>query len=202
MTKIKLCGLKRDCDIDYANECMPDYIGFVFYEKSRRYIQPVDALRLKEKLSKDIKSVGVFVDEKIENILDIDKKGIIDIIQLHGSESEEYIKKLREHTDKPIIKAISINDSSDIKKANECTADFLLLDNGKGGTGEAFDWRIVKDVKKPYFLAGGLGIDNINEALRVLSPYAVDTSSGIETDGYKDKEKMCNFVLAVRGKDM
>lgn len=198
MAKIKLCGLSRLCDIKAVNELMPEYIGFIFAEKSRRYVSPGQAAKLKEQLDKDIKSVGVFVNAKPEYIVDLLGSGTIDIVQLHGGESEEYINRLRQFTDKPIIKAFSVDGERDIEEANASGADYVLLDSGKGGTGTVFDWDLIRKMNRPYFLAGGLTVSNVGNAVEKLRPYAVDVSSGIETDGYKDRNKMEMFVKAVR----
>lgn len=198
MAKIKLCGLSRLCDIKAVNELMPEYIGFIFAEKSRRYVSPGQAAKLKEQLDKDIKSVGVFVNAKPEFIVDLLGSGTIDIVQLHGGESEEYINRLRQFTDKPIIKAFSVDGERDIEEANASGADYVLLDSGKGGTGTVFDWDLIRKMNRPYFLAGGLTVSNVGNAVEKLRPYAVDVSSGIETDGYKDRNKMEMFVKAVR----
>lgn len=197
MTKIKLCGLFRSCDIHMANELKPDYIGFVFAKKSKRYVDPEKAAQLKELLCPEIKAVGVFVDEAPETVADLLNIGIIDLAQLHGNEDEAYIKRLREFTDQPIIKAFQIKAQTDIAKAERCSADRVLLDSG-AGTGAVFDWSFLKNAKRPYFLAGGLSPDNVYEAVRLLHPYAVDVSSGIETDGLKDREKAAAFIAAVR----
>ena len=193
MTKIKFCGLKRIEDIKYANELKPDFIGFVFAPKSKRFVDADTARELKNLLDTEIKAVGVFVDEDINVVTKLLKDGIIDIAQLHGSEDEEYIKSLRAICDKPIIKAFTIVSKDDIKKANESTADYILLDSGKG-SGETFDWDLIKEVNRPYFLAGGLTLDNVENAVKTLHPFVVDVSSGIETDGFKDFDKMCRFV--------
>ena len=193
MTKIKFCGLKRIEDIKCANDLKPDFIGFVFAPKSKRFVDADTARELKNLLDTKIKAVGVFVDEDINVVTKLLKDGIIDIAQLHGSEDEEYIKSLRAICDKPIIKAFTIVSKDDIKKANESTADYILLDSGKG-SGETFDWDLIKEVNRPYFLAGGLDCDNVENALSSLTPYAVDVSSGIETDGFKDFDKMCRFA--------
>lgn len=197
MTKIKLCGLSRPCDIQTANELMPEYIGFVFAPKSKRYIDPQKAARLKELLSSDIRAVGVFVDEAPDTVAALLNSGVIDIAQLHGGEDEAYIQRLRQRTDQPIIKAFQIKSRHDLAKAKACTADHILLDSG-AGTGNVFDWSVLRDVKRPYFLAGGLSPDNVGDAVRLLHPYAVDVSSGIETDGRKDEEKAAAFIAAVR----
>ena len=193
MTKLKFCGLKRIEDIKYANELKPDFIGFVFAPKSKRCVDADTARELKNLLDTEIKAVGVFVDEDINVVTKLLKDGIIDIAQLHGSEEEEYIKSLRAICDKPIIKAFTIVSKDDIKKANESIADYILLDSGKG-SGETFNWDLIKEVNRPYFLAGGLDCDNVENALSSLTPYAVDVSSGIETDGFKDFDKMCRFA--------
>ncbi len=197
MTGIKLCGLKRECDIEAVNKLNPDFIGFVFAEKSKRYVNPIEAAKLKEMLSKDIKAVGVFVNESPEAVAELLNKGTIDMAQLHGSEDEEYISRLRSLTDKPLIKAIKVQSKADIEAADESSADYVLLDSG-AGTGMTFNWQLIKGIKRPYFLAGGLNPENVAEAVKALNPYAVDVSSGIETDGLKDEAKMADFVSIVR----
>lgn len=198
MTKIKLCGLTRLCDIEAANELSSEYIGFVFFEKSRRYVSPERASELKKHLNHDIKAVGVFVNEDVRQIASLLERGTIDIAQLHGSEGEDYIHSLRELTDKPIIKAFRIDSGADISAARECSADFVLLDSGNGGTGTSFDWQLIMNIERPYFLAGGLNPDNVGDAVKKLNPYAIDVSSGIETNGIKDRVKMTRFVSAAR----
>ncbi len=200
MTKIKMCGLSRFCDIDAANELKPEYVGFVFAKKSSRYLAPEQAAKLKKMLSPDIRAVGVFVDEKPEIVAGLLDNGTIDIAQLHGAESEEYIKKLRQLTDKPLIRAFRIQSAADIDDADNSSADYVLLDSG-AGTGSVFDWGLIRNIRRPYFLAGGLAPDNVENAVNKLHPFAVDVSSGIETDGVKDKLKMAAFVAAVRKED-
>ena len=198
MTKIKFCGLTGDCDIDAANELRSEYVGFVFAPKSKRYITPERAAELKRRLADGIKAVGVFVNDNLYHVAELLNRGVIDIAQLHGSEDEEYIGQLRQLTGKPVIKAFRIKTAEDIAEAEKCTADHVLLDSG-AGTGEVFDWKLIKNMKRPYFLAGGLSPDNVKNAVEQLSPYAVDVSSGIETDGVKDKAKMAAFAAVVRG---
>lgn len=196
MTKVKFCGLTRDCDIAWANELKPDFIGFIFAQKSRRYLTKERASKLKERLNPAIKVVGVFVNESIDSILSYNH--IIDIIQLHGTETNEFITVLKQRTDKPIIKAICINDKCDIALANQFVADYILLDSKEGGSGTVFNWELTKEIRKPFFLAGGLNCDNITDAIKRVSPYAVDVSSGIETNGYKAKDKMSYFINQIR----
>ena len=197
MTRIKLCGLKRIEDIQTVNQLLPDYIGFVFAQKSKRYVSPVQAAELKSSLDPEIAAVGVFVNEKPEKAAELLNKDIIDLAQLHGSEDEAYIHRLRSLTYKPLIKALRVKDKSDLDAAENCSADYILLDAG-AGDGLTFDWSILQGFSRPYFLAGGLDPSNVKSAIEELSPYAVDVSSGIETDGFKDAAKMKAFVDAVR----
>lgn len=198
MTRIKLCGLSRPCDIEAANALQPDYIGFVFAPKSRRYVSPETAAGLRKRLDPAIRAVGVFVNEHPEAVAALLRAGTIDIAQLHGSEDAAYIERLRALTGQPIMQAFRMESERDIAAAQASTADSVLLDSGAGGTGTAFDWTLLRGIRRPYFLAGGLGPDNVGNAVRLLHPYAVDVSSGIETDGKKDRNKMAAFVAAVR----
>ena len=197
--RIKLCGLTRPCDIEAVNDLRPDYIGFVFAKKSRRYVSPEQAAELKSLLRPGILAVGVFVDEEIERITGLLSSGVIDLAQLHGGEDETYIERMRERTDRPIIKAFRVEGEEDIEKAQASAADYVLLDSGGGGTGKAFDRELLARIDRPYFLAGGLDASTVGEAVKRWRPYAVDVSSGIETDGVKDAEKMRRFMEAVRG---
>lgn len=200
MTRIKLCGLKSLNDVIAANAVQPDYIGFVFAKTSKRFVTPQTAEELRKKLDRKIVAVGVFVNEPVEIVAELLNKEIIDMAQLHGNESEEYITLLRKKTDKKLIKVFSVNEAKNLKAAYSCSADYILLDSGSGGTGKSFDWNILQDFDRPYFLAGGLNITNVSEAVSRLHPYAVDVSSGIETDGRKDDVKMAAFVNAVRNR--
>ena len=197
MTKIKLCGLSRPQDIQAANELRADYIGFVFARGSRRYVSPRQALTIKSLLSPQIHAVGVFVYEEIEKVARLLNSGVIDMAQLHGGEDEDYIRRLRGLTGKPIIQAFRITSDRDVLRAESSIADHVLLDSG-AGTGTTFDWALIRQIKRPYFLAGGLDIHNVKNAVDQLEPYAVDVSSGIETGGVKDPAKMAAFVAAVR----
>ena len=200
MTKIKLRRLPRMEDIDTVNAIKPDFIGFVFAERSKRRVSPLKATELKSKLDPDIKAVGVFLNDDLDMVAAMLNLGIVDLVQLHGAEDEDYLQKLRKITDKPIIKAFIIRSPEDVERAESSTADYILLDGGKG-EGKSFDWSLLKDIKRPYFLAGGLNPDNASEAVKTLKPFAVDVSTGIETDGKKDSEKMTAFAAAVRKED-
>ena len=199
--KIKLCGLTRPCDIEAVNELQPDYIGFVFAKKSRRYVSPEKAKELKAMLAPGIQAVGVFVNEEPEQIVSLLEAGTIDVAQLHGQEGETEIRRLRELTNHPMIQAFRIDTEQDVERANASTADYVLLDSGAGGTGTVFDWDLLQAIRRPYFLAGGLDTENLGTVKAKLNPYGIDVSSGIETDGYKDKEKMTAFVAAARKED-
>ena len=217
MVKIKMCGLTRLEDVEVVNELKPEYVGFVFWGKSKRNVTREQARELKQALNPEIKAVGVFVDEEPERIAALLADGIIDIAQLHGNEDEEYIARLRELIgDKPVIKAFVIkaaenantgdaNTVRDVREVIACikasSADYLLLDSGKG-TGQTFNWELIKGagIDKHFFLAGGLGPENVAAAIEVLHPYAVDVSSGIETGGHKDPEKMRQFAAQARDK--
>ena len=198
MTKIKMCGLSRMEDIEYANDVKPEFIGFIFAQKSKRYVSPETAAKLREQLDYRIAAVGVFVDEEPEKIAELVKNEVIDIVQLHGSENNRFISRLRELIEVPIIQAFRIISSYDIENAVMSDADFVLLDSG-AGTGKTFDWSLIRGLNRPYFLAGGISPENAAEAVEQLSPYAVDASSSLETDGAKDFDKMNAFVEAVRG---
>lgn len=197
MTKIKICGLRREQDIRYANELMPDYIGFVFLKGKMRYVTFQEAAHLRSLLDPAIPAVGVFVNEPVENVIRLLQAGTIQIAQLHGQEDEAYAEELRRAGDHCIIRAFAVRSSEDIHRAFAFPADYPLLDNGKG-TGETFDWSLFQEQEKPFFLAGGLSPENVKEAIECFHPYAVDVSSGVETDGFKDYEKMKAFMDAVR----
>lgn len=205
--KIKLCGLKRIEDIEAVNEAKPDYIGFIFAKKSRRYVSTETAERLKQHLNPDIEAVGVFVNEDIDKVIEQAKKQVIDVIQLHGEEDVAYVKDLKEAVDVPIIKAISMTKQDarqQISMWEISDVDYLLLDSGNGGTGEQFNYKLLQEIgnlKKPYFLAGGLNPENLENAVQQLQnnqPYALDLSSGIETKGIKDLDKIKKAVEAAR----
>lgn len=197
MTKIKLCGLTRQCDIEWANELKPDFIGFVFAPKSKRYVTFDEALKLQQNLSPDIIPTGVFVNETIENIEYAVNHHIIDVIQLHGSEDNQYIKTLRQKVSCPIIQAFYIQTQSDMEAAKKSDADYIMLDSS-GGAGKTFNHALIGSIDRQFFLAGGLNAENAGEAIFKFKPYAVDASSSLETDGVKDKNKMAAFVNAVR----
>ena len=199
MVKIKICGLKRLEDIEIVNKYKPDYIGFVFADSKRKVSHEL-ASELKDNLDSDIVSVGVFVDAPQDEILELFSRGIIDVAQLHGSEDEEYISSLKAKADNKlkIINAVEMSKDVDLDSYENTQADFLLLDSGKG-SGKTFDWRLIrKNLKKEFFLAGGLDVSNICRAIEEFKPYAVDLSSSLETDGYKDENKIKEIMEVIR----
>lgn len=198
-TKIKICGLFRREDIDYANRVQPDYIGFVFYEKSKRYVSREQAAKLRKALLPGIDAVGVFVDRPCEEVIGLLEDGIIDMAQLHGEETEEDIRYIQAVTHKPVIKAVKVRSKYDMEAWLDSSAEYLLFDSGMG-SGVTFDWGRLAGVTREFFLAGGLHAGNLAEVLERISPYAVDLSSGVETDGRKDLKKMRDVVDIVRGR--
>jgi phosphoribosylanthranilate isomerase len=195
--KIKICGLKSEEDISYANALKPDYIGFVFLKGRARYVSPDYAARLRALLHPSIPAVGVFVNEPVENVISLLQRGTIQLAQLHGSEDEAYLRTLKAACSQPVIKAFIIKTGEDLEKALAFPSDYLLLDNGLG-TGQAFDWSLIQNIERPFFLAGGLTPENVELAISLAHPFGVDVSSGVETDGKKDFEKMKAFVEQVR----
>lgn len=213
MQKIKLCGMMKPCDIEYANRVKPDLVGFIF-ANTRRKISAAQAKQFRKALDAEISAVGVFVNEDISVITSLVQDGCIDTIQLHGEEDADYIRRLREICDVPVIKAVKVQTVEQIRQAAALPVDYLLLDTYRkgvlGGTGEAFDWELLRAAKavagdtaegalfgKPYFLAGGLHAGNLREAA-ALGSYGLDVSSGIETDGSKDFTKMVEVMELVR----
>lgn len=203
----------KPCDIEYANRVKPDFVGFIF-ANTRRKISAAQAKQFREALDAEIPAVAVFVNEDISVITSLVQNGCIDMIQLHGEEDADYIRRLREICDVPVIKAVKVQMVEQIRQAAALPVDYLLLDTYRkgvlGGTGEAFDWELLREAKivagdtaegelfgKPYFLAGGLHAGNLREAA-ALGSYGLDVSSGIETDGSKDFTKMVEVMELVR----
>ena len=198
-TKIKICGLRRREDILAVNEAKPDYCGFIIeFPKSFRSITADKVRELVKDLAPEIQAVGVFVNAPAELVSGLLNEGTLALAQLHGQENEVYIRELKKLTDKPLIKAFSVKTREDIEKALQSPADYILLDQGSGGPGMTFDWSLIPKIKRPFFLAGGIGAENLEQAIREIRPYAVDLSSSVETDKWKDPEKIRNVVDIVR----
>lgn len=201
MTKIKLCGMRTAADISAANAVSPDYVGFILTSRFWRYVPPEKVRELRRGLAAGIKTVGVIVDEPPKYAAALLNENIVDIIQLHGHESEEYIKALRAlAAGKKMIRSFKLTSPADTAAAESCSADCVLLDSGTG-SGQTFDWRLAANAARPFFLAGGLTPENVASAIAQVHPFAVDVSSGIETDKHKDAEKIKAFAAAVRAAD-
>ncbi len=205
MTRVKICGLSRLQDIITVNRYMPDYIGFVFAGGSKRQIDDETAKTLKRALNPFIKAVGVFVNEEIGHIVHLCETDTIDVVQLHGDESEKDILALQKLITKPVIKAVRVRDEKDILKAENLSCDYLLLDAYQekeyGGSGKTFDWSVLRSmegIRKPFYLAGGINLENVMCAVSRFHPYCVDVSSGVETDGVKDPQKIRELITKVR----
>jgi len=196
-TELKICGLSRLEDIVAVNRHGADFAGFVFYEKSKRYVDPYKANELIELLRADIKPVGVFMDEPIDSVVRIARITGVELVQLHGHESEEYVEYIKRTLDRPVIKAYKASEEGALERAANSNADYVMIDSG-AGSGKKFDWNILKDFNRDYFLAGGLDPESVGEAISLLEPFAVDVSSGVETDGIKDEEKIAKFIKAVK----
>lgn len=197
-TRVKLCGMFRQEDVDAVNAARPDYVGFVVdFPRSHRSVAADDLPALSMRVASGIRRVGVFVDEPVDKVARLFGEGAIDVAQLHGSEDESYIEALRQACDVPIIQAFRVRSTADVARAESSSADLVLLDNGQG-TGETFDWSLVRGVRRPFVLAGGLTPENLGDAIAATHPWGVDLSSGIETDGLKDPSKMRAAVDAVR----
>lgn len=211
-TKIKICGLRRLEDVEYVNNYKPDYVGFVF-AKSKRQVTQELADELRKSLDPTITRVGVFVNQPLEWVADLINQDIIQYAQLHGDEDQQYITKLQSKVRDSvidanrnktigIIKAVRVKEEADIDLANLYDCDYILLDTYsvecEGGNGKTFDWSMIKKMNKPFFLAGGINESNVLQAIQTVKPYGVDASSGLETDGYKDVDKIKNFVEKIR----
>ena len=200
-SKVKICGLRRLRDIEMANLYEPDYVGFVFAASSRQVTEE-HAESLKAELADGILAAGVFVNAPAVQAARIAEKGIIDMIQLHGDEDEAYICSLKRLTGRPVIKAVRVQSREQILQAEKLPCDYLLLDTytkGQyGGSGKSFDLSLIPGLSKPFFLAGGLNAENVRQALEISGAFAADVSSAVETDGYKDTDKVKDFIQAVR----
>lgn len=200
MTRVKFCGLRSAGDALLANRLKPDYVGFVLTAGFKRSISEDAAREIRSALAPDIKAVGVFVNEPPERVIRLLQSGLIDAAQLHGDEPAADIERIKAAAGRPVIKFFALRGTDDARRAEDSPADFVLLDSGTG-TGKAFDWALTQHVSRPFFLAGGLAADNVAAAIRTCRPYAVDVSSGIETEGKKDFEKMAAFSAAVSKED-
>lgn len=205
MTKVKICGLSSCEDIEYVNELKPDFVGFVFYAKSKRAVTMEKALELKGLLDRSIKTVGVFVNADLGFVAELAALGVIDLIQLHGDEDAEYCEQLRLLTDAPLIKAVRVRSRESLRGLEKYPAEYFLFDTYQagvyGGTGQRFDVELGEDIPRPFFVAGGLDAGNVADVIKKTQAFAVDVSGGVETDGRKDPKKIAAFIASVRGEE-
>ena len=211
MVKVKICGLKTLADVEKVNRYLPEDIGFVFAD-TRRFVTDEQALSMRQSLDQRIQAVGVFVNEPVEHVIRLYDRGVINVVQLHGEESEAYIRELKQKTDTTVIKAVKVQNMEKLSEQMSQEADYMLFDTYKkgtlGGTGERFPLQILDEslkglrargqTVKPYFLAGGLDCQNVGEVLGQVECYAVDVSTGVETDQVKDEIKIRQFIEIVR----
>lgn len=206
---IKVCGIRRPEDVDIVNTYRPDYIGFVF-APTWRQIDVNTACSLRALLHPEIKSVGVFVNQPIELLAEALTTGSVNLLQLHGQEDASYetelvkaltqkgIKNPEEH----LIRAYRIRCAEDFEHIGHTRAPLLLLDayspKDMGGTGEAFDWTMIRNIDKPFFLAGGITAENVQDAIALVHPFGIDASSSLETNKAKDREKIKTFIERIR----
>lgn len=204
--KIKICGLTREEDVLAVNQWKPDYAGLVF-APGKRQLTAEKARNLRELLLPEIPSVGVFVNSPMESILSLAEDGTIDLIQLHGDEDDAYLLELKKRLSSPtpIIKAVRVQEAEDMTQAEKLPADFLLFDTYTkglyGGSGRTFDWTMIPAIKKPWFLAGGIGFSNIKDAMKTKA-FCLDLSSSLETEGKKDPEKIKEIIQTLRSENL
>ena len=208
--KVKMCGISKVETIPAVVEAKPDYMGLVF-ASSKRQVTVEQAKTLVEVLHKQckaqndtvsIKTVGVFVNETLDNLVTIANEANLDVVQLHGDEDEAFIQSLKERTNVEVWKAIQIRSAADAAAWIDSSADMLLFDayhkDERGGTGDVFDWSCLDTFERPFMLAGGIDSTNVARAIRTVRPYGIDISSGIETNGVKDDEKITAFTKIVK----
>lgn len=199
MSRIKICGLFRPCDVDFVNQAGPDWCGFVLnVPKSHRSLTPDQARALRARLDSAIVPVGVFVDQPVEEVAALLRDGTIQVAQLHGQEDEGYLATLRALAPgREVWRAFQVRAAADLERAARFPADRIVLDSGQG-SGKPFNWALLRGFPRSYLLAGGLTPENLRTAVRTLRPFGVDLSSGVECQGCKDQEKILAAVRAAR----
>ena len=196
MARVKVCGINSPEDVEIVNELKPDYVSFAFY-KNKRQVTYEKARKLKQILDKDIRVIGVFVDENTNVVASAANDDLLDVIEFHGNEGPGEIERIKAFTEKPIIQGFRIRSRADVELALDSHADSILM-YSDSESGVPMDWKLLKNVTRPYFLAGGLNADNIEKAIKICHPFAVSVTTGVETDGIKDREKMAAFIKMAR----
>lgn len=197
MKLVKICGMKRQLDIEYVNKCKPDFVGFIInFPKSHRNLKPEQVKELAQGLDEGISKVGVFVNQPAELVAELLNSNVIDIAQLHGKEDNDYIEQLKQMTTKKIWQAVIVRQEDDLDKAEASKADLVLLDAGQG-SGQVFDWALLAKLNRKFALAGGLNQENLKDALQT-DAVLLDVSGGVETDNFKDLEKIQKFINTIR----
>ena len=196
MARVKICGINSPEDVEIVNELKPDYVSFAFY-KNKRQVTYEKARKLKQLLDKDIRVIGVFVDENTNVVASAANDDLLDVIEFHGNEGPGEIERIKAFTEKPIIQGFRIRSRADVELALDSHADSILM-YSDSESGVPMDWKLLKNVTRPYFLAGGLNADNIEKAIKICHPFAVSVTTGVETDGIKDREKMAAFIKMAR----
>ena len=196
MARVKICGINSPEDVEIVNELKPDYVSFAFY-KNKRQVTYEKARKLKQILDKDIRVIGVFVDENTNVVASAANDDLLDVIEFHGNEGPGEIERIKAFTEKPIIQGFRIRSRADVELALDSHADSILM-YSDSESGVPMDWKLLKNVTRPYFLAGGLNADNIEKAIKICHPFAVSVTTGVETDGIKDREKMAAFIKIAR----
>ena len=196
MARVKICGINSPEDVEIVNELKPDYVSFAFY-KNKRQVTYEKARKLKQILDKDIRVIGVFVDENTNVVASAANDDLLDVIEFHGNEGPGEIERIKAFTEKPIIQGFRIRSRADVELALDSHADSILM-YSDSESGILMDWKLLMNVTRPYFLAGGLNADNIEKAIKICHPFAVSVTTGVETDGIKDREKMAAFIKMAR----
>lgn len=200
MCKIKICGITDTAAIPAINRLTPDYVGFIMTRGFKRSVSDDFVKKCGALLNSRIKKVGVFVNDDVHRIAWLVQDGTIDVVQLHGDEDGEYIRALKALTPVAVIKAVGVQGDRVDPWPVEC--DFVLLDScskeARGGTGKRVAWRRYDEIDKPFFLAGGITPSNVAQAIAAVHPFGVDSSGGLETDGRKDEQKICQYIANIR----
>lgn len=201
MTKVKFCGMRYPADIEKVNLLRPDYAGFVFHPGDPRYVSPEDARKLVDMLDPSIVPIGVFYRADEPYIADCVERSGVRMVQVSGCTDDTLVTQVRTLTEYPVMRVFRISIQEDVSDAESSIADTVMLDVGHRVTGEYFDWSLLKNFGRSFFLTGEFTPENVGSAIVSVRPYAVNVNSGVETDGKKDADRMRRFLDAVRSAD-